>query len=258
MSRTPGYLSAGVVDAYAALRMLAREPKIDASRIAIIGFSYGADVAHLAAFELFRSALDSGQGRFAAHVAFYPAGNVGATPEAGVYTGSPVLMLFGEKDDNLPIAKIENYLAYARAAGHPAPIETVIYPGAYHAWTVPSDDAALLPRIRQYEKMPAHSARVEGAGVPHRGSGQAVRSEYPGDMHGGSAGLFDAVRRGGSRAIARRCDQVSAAKSPTVGSRASRDPLARNDDLVRSYRCGSRSKLGMPSGMWWKGCLSTV
>jgi dienelactone hydrolase len=138
MSRTPGYLSAGVVDAYAALRMLAREPKIDTSRIAIIGFSYGADVAHLTAFELFRSALDSGQGRFAAHVAFYPAGNVGVTAEGGAYTGSPVLMLLGEKDDNLPVAKIENYLAYANTAGHPAPIETVIYPGAYHAWTVPS------------------------------------------------------------------------------------------------------------------------
>src|SRR4030081_1887656 len=29
------------------------------------------------------------------------------------------------------------HLAYARAAGNPAPIETLIYPGAYHAWTVP-------------------------------------------------------------------------------------------------------------------------
>src|SRR6185295_18635993 len=36
------------------------------------------------------------------------------------------------------VAKIESYLAYARAAGNPAPIETVTYPGAYHAWTVPS------------------------------------------------------------------------------------------------------------------------
>jgi dienelactone hydrolase len=48
-----------------------------------------------------------------------------------------VLLLLGEKDDNLPVAKVESYLAYARAAGAPAPIETVIYPGAYHAWTVP-------------------------------------------------------------------------------------------------------------------------
>ena len=35
------------------------------------------------------------------------------------------------------MTKVESYLAYARAAGTPAPIETVIYPGAYHAWTVP-------------------------------------------------------------------------------------------------------------------------
>jgi dienelactone hydrolase len=47
-------------------------------------------------------------------------------------------MLLGDKDDNLPVAKVENYLAYAKAAGAPAPIEAVTYPGAYHAWTVPS------------------------------------------------------------------------------------------------------------------------
>ena len=29
----------------------------------------------------------------------------------------------------------EGYLAYAPAAGAPAPIETAIYRGAYHAWT---------------------------------------------------------------------------------------------------------------------------
>ena len=145
MSGSPGYLPAGVADAYAALRQLASEPRIDASRIAIIGFSFGAEVAHLSAFEPIRSALDPGQGRFAAHVAFYPAGSIGMLAEGGAYTGSPVLMLLGEKDDNLPVAKIENYLVYARAARHPAPIETVIYPGAYHAWT-----ASNLTTLRFY------------------------------------------------------------------------------------------------------------
>ena len=138
MSGSPGYLPAGVADAYAALRWLSSEPRIDADRVAVLGFSFGGDVAHLTAFERLRSALSSGPGRFAAHVAFYPSGNLGAIAERGAYTGSPVLMLLGEKDDNLPLAKVENYLAYARAAGNPAPIETVIYPGAYHAWTVPS------------------------------------------------------------------------------------------------------------------------
>jgi dienelactone hydrolase len=136
LSGSSGYLPIGVADAYAALRLLSGAPRIDADRIAIIGFSYGGEVAHLAAFETLRSALDPGPGRFAAHVAFYPAGNFGAIAEPGAYTGSPVLMLLGAKDDNLPVTKIESYLAYARAAGTPAPIETVIYPGAYHAWTV--------------------------------------------------------------------------------------------------------------------------
>src|SRR5258707_10720991 len=36
-----GYLMPGVADAYAALRFLSGEPRIDADRIAIIGFSYG-------------------------------------------------------------------------------------------------------------------------------------------------------------------------------------------------------------------------
>ena len=101
-------------------------------------FSFGGEVAHLAAFEFLRSALNRGQARFAAHVGFYPAGNFGAIAEHGAYTGSPVLMLLGEKDDNLPVAKVEGYLACARTTGNPAPIETVIYRGAYHAWTVPS------------------------------------------------------------------------------------------------------------------------
>ena len=52
MSASPGYLPAGVADAYAALRRLASEPRIDLDRIAIIGFSFGAEVAHLTAFKI--------------------------------------------------------------------------------------------------------------------------------------------------------------------------------------------------------------
>jgi dienelactone hydrolase len=111
-------------------------------------------VAHLTAFETLRSALTSGPGRFAAHVAFYPGGNFGAVAEAGAYTGAPVLMLLGGKDDNLPVTKIESYLAYARAAGAPAPIETVIYPGAAHAWTVPGTAARFYPDYVSTKKCP--------------------------------------------------------------------------------------------------------
>jgi len=137
LQKTPAYLPVGVADAFAALRFLSADARIDAGHIAIIGFSYGAEIAHLAAFEVLRSALNPGTEKFAAHVAFYPGGNFGAIAEAGAYTGSPVLMMLGDKDDNLPVAKIESYLAYARTAGAPAPVRTIVYPGAYHAWTVP-------------------------------------------------------------------------------------------------------------------------
>ena len=146
----PGLWPNGVADAYAALRLLAGHPRIDAGRVAIVGFSYGGDVAHLAAFEPLRSALNPGQDRFAVHVAFYPAGVFGAIAERSAYTGSPVLMLLGEKDDNLPVAKIESYLAYAKAAGSPAPVEIITYPGAYHGWTVPG-----LTSLRFYSEYPS-------------------------------------------------------------------------------------------------------
>ena len=154
-SGSPAYLPAGVADAYAALRRLASEPRIDADRIAILGFSYGADVAHLTAFELLRSALDPGQLRFAAHVAFYPAGSFGVTADRGAYTGSRVLMLLAGKDENLPMAKIKGYLAYAQAAGNPAPIELVTYPGAYHAWTIPDvPTPRFFPELVSAKKCP--------------------------------------------------------------------------------------------------------
>ena len=92
---SPSYLPIGVADAYAALRLLSGEGRIDAGHIAIVGFSYGAEVAHLTALETLRSALNPGPGRFAAHVAFYPGGNFGAVAEPGAYTDSPVLMLLG-------------------------------------------------------------------------------------------------------------------------------------------------------------------
>jgi dienelactone hydrolase len=127
-----------VAEAYEAFRLLARHPNIDADRIAIVGFSFGGEVAYLTAFERLRAAFLPDKSRFAALVAFYPAGIYGGVAEQGGFTGAPILMLLGGKDDNLPVSKVQDYLAYARKAGMPQPFELEIYPGAWHAWTVPS------------------------------------------------------------------------------------------------------------------------
>ena len=147
--------ASAVAEAYAALTLLAGDPRIDASRIAIIGFSFGGEVAHLAAFERVRAALAAGQNRFAAHVSYYPAGVNGIAAGPGAYTGAPILMLLGEKDENLPVAKAEEYLTYARSAGPAPPIDVSIYPGADHAWTIPSLGAArFYPQYPSTRKCP--------------------------------------------------------------------------------------------------------
>ena len=137
-SRTGPPLASGVADAFAALQFLAGHPRIADDRIGIVGFSFGGEVAHLTAFQTLRAAMATGSSRFAAHVPTYPGGSYGVRAEKGAYTGAPILMLLGEKDDNVPVAKVDGYLAYASGAGHPVPITTVVYPGAFHAWTVPT------------------------------------------------------------------------------------------------------------------------
>jgi len=133
---SPGLWASAVADAYAALRFLADHPKIDGTRVAIVGFSFGGEVAHLTALASLRAALPSGAIGFAAHISYYPAGVHAAAVEAGGYTGAPILMLLGESDDNLPVAKVEAYLTYAKNAGAPAPIAVKVYRGGQHAWTV--------------------------------------------------------------------------------------------------------------------------
>jgi dienelactone hydrolase len=129
-----GLFASGVADAYAALRFLAAHPKIDPARIAIVGFSFGGEISHLTALRSFQAARAPENQRFAAHVSYYPAGIHAAGAEA--YTGAPVLMLIGGKDDNLPLAKVQGLLDYGKHGATPFPVQARIYPEGLHAWTV--------------------------------------------------------------------------------------------------------------------------
>jgi ATP-dependent DNA ligase len=64
-------------------------------------------------------------------------------PKGHVFDGELVLL----DDAGRPVFN-ELLLAYARSAGNPTPIEVVVYPGAYHAWTVPG--LATLRFYREY------------------------------------------------------------------------------------------------------------
>ena len=129
-----GLLSSMLSDSYHALKTLSTHPKIDAKKIVIVGFSFGGEVTHIAAFEELRAALVQGDLKFAAHIPIYPGLQWGIKVGASSYTGSPILMLVGEKDDCSPPAKLRAYLDYVKSTGITIPVETIIYPGAYHGW----------------------------------------------------------------------------------------------------------------------------
>ncbi len=119
-----------LADAFAGLAFLDRHPRVDASRVALIGFSYGGIATLLAAHAQVAEALASAGRRFAAHIAFY--GPCIAQFDDGRGTGAPVLMLYGTGDaivDPDRCAEIERSL---EAGG--SPVTRVAFDGAYHQW----------------------------------------------------------------------------------------------------------------------------
>ncbi len=126
-----------VSDALHVLAAMAAHPRVDISHAAIIGFSLGGDVSHLAAFKVFADRILPKGPRFAAHVPFYPPCALAQNPSTSGYTGAPVLMLLAEKDDAGAPEKCRAIVDLYRKMDRPAPVDILVYPGAYHGWTNP-------------------------------------------------------------------------------------------------------------------------
>jgi dienelactone hydrolase len=119
-----------LADAYAGLGWLAARPEIDAQRVAVVGFSYGALVSILAAQEQVARLFSPDGLRFAGHAAYY-APCIAAFDEPAA-TGRPVLILAGDKDEIVSPARCDSAAAALRAGG--AEVEVIRYPDAYHQW----------------------------------------------------------------------------------------------------------------------------
>jgi dienelactone hydrolase len=117
-------------DAFAALKALAKQPQIDATRVGIVGFSKGGSVALLAAHERRAARSLPDDLRFALHVPFYPAcTNHYYKPRT---TGAPIYLLLGGADTYVGVAPCQEYAAVLKAEG--ARIETTVFPGAQHGF----------------------------------------------------------------------------------------------------------------------------
>jgi len=123
-----------IVDAYKALGILIRHPRIDADRIAIMGFSKGAFAAIYSSNERFRKVYAPvNTARFAAHIGLYTPCNVTYHDDDKV-TGAPIRLFHGTADDWVAIGPCRAYIDRLKKSGADATLTE--YPGAQHGYDI--------------------------------------------------------------------------------------------------------------------------
>jgi len=137
----PGKISflTRIVDAYRALEVVAKEPRIDPSRIAVMGFSQGGSAALYSSMARFQKMYGNPDLQFVGHISAYAICNTRFRDEEDVK--KPILMLHGTADDLTPIAPCREYAERLSKAGKIARI--IEYPDAYHQFDAPMYRTAL-------------------------------------------------------------------------------------------------------------------
>jgi dienelactone hydrolase len=147
-------------DAYRALDFLVRQHAVDPDRVAVLGFSQGGWLALSSVEEGVVEASSSH--KFRAAAAFYP----NCRTIQGNLT-VPALIMIGELDDWVSVAGCrqlaeggDDYGVSRRREG--SPIKLIVYPGAYHAFDLPSLEASkeLLGHRLEYNQAAADQSAV--------------------------------------------------------------------------------------------------
>lgn len=118
-----------IVDAYRALDLLARHPRVDPGRVAVMGFSRGGQAALYASMKRFQRIHAPGDARFAAYIAFYPDCMTRYREELDV-ADEPIRIFHGTADDLDPLAPCRAYVERLRQAGKD--VQLTEYAGAQH------------------------------------------------------------------------------------------------------------------------------
>lgn len=191
-----------LADAYAGLAYLDGLPEVDASRVVLIGFSYGGMVSTLAAYRQVAEALAPEGRRFRGHVAYYAPCIIRA--EDPVTTGAPLLLMNGGQDGLIDPERCAALVADLRGGG--SAVEEIVYPEAMHQW----DGRASRPWRPSYTLAPcAYRLESDGRGVDEN-TGLPISSpllrrgslSLCASSEGYLIGRDDAVRAKSNRALA--------------------------------------------------------
>jgi dienelactone hydrolase len=119
-----------LTDVYRARDLLAAHPRIDLTRIAVMGFSLGGRTALWASHPRFQQRYGPGPSRFAAHLAFYPTSCHIRLADEDSVSDAPIRIFHGAADDATIIGRCREYVARLRDAGKD--VALFEYAGAKH------------------------------------------------------------------------------------------------------------------------------
>jgi len=118
-----------IVDVYRALDVLGRHPRIDPTRIAVMGFSRGGQAALYASLKRFQRLYGPVGQEFTAYIAFYPSCNTTYHEDEDV-ADKPIQIFHGSADDYSPVAPCRAYVERLKAKGKN--VQLTEYAGAGH------------------------------------------------------------------------------------------------------------------------------
>src|ERR1700722_1721435 len=99
-----------IVDIYRALDILAKHPRVDPDRIALMGFSRGGQAALFASLDRFNRLWNKSGVRFAGYIPFYPDCSTTYLTDTEV-ADRPIRIFHGTPDDYNPVASCKAYVA---------------------------------------------------------------------------------------------------------------------------------------------------
>lgn len=128
-------------DAYRAIAILSKHPRIDANRIILMGFSRGGQNALYASLNRFQRMHARADTQFAAYIAFYPDCTSTYLEDEDI-VGKPVRIFQGTEDNYNPVAPCRAYVERLKTKAHD--LQLIEYTGASHFF-----DARALKQAQQ-------------------------------------------------------------------------------------------------------------
>jgi dienelactone hydrolase len=123
-----------ILDAYHILDILAKHPRVDPSRVALMGFSRGGQAALYASLKRLHRTWNKSGIEFAAYIPFYPDCMTTYQSDTEV-ADRPIRIFHGTPDDYNPVAPCKAYVERLRSAGRD--VQLTEYPNASHGFDNP-------------------------------------------------------------------------------------------------------------------------